>query len=76
MARQDPDKVHAAKLAALGEELMYCWNTGKTDPSLMAVCGHDTPTGYRFYIERGGETCAVSVTYDTALLDAQDGKQA
>lgn len=67
--RQDPDQVRTAKLAALGVELMNSFNAGKTDPSLMAVCGHDTVTGYRFYVERDGETYAVSVNYDGPTLD-------
>lgn len=58
------DAARAAKLAQVGVELMNAYNHGKKDPSDMAVLGHDTTTGYEFYIEPGGDTVKVSITYD------------
>lgn len=48
----------------IGVELMNSFNRGKTDPSVMAMLGHDTMTGYEFTIERGGAVHTVTVTRD------------
>ena len=54
----------AAGIARVGRELIEAFNHGKNDPSGMAVCGHDTKTGYEFYVERGGVTYTITVTRD------------
>lgn len=56
--------VRVAAIAAIGVELMNAWNRNKTDPSDMAVMGHDTSTGFEFVIERNGVTYNVDVRRD------------
>jgi len=51
-----------SRRAAIGTELMKRWNTGTADPSLMAVLGRDTATGYEFCIEQDGVIFTVAVT--------------
>lgn len=54
----------AAVMAQIGTELMNAFNHGKTDPSEMAMCGHDTMTGYEFNIERNGAVYTIAVRRD------------
>lgn len=56
--------MRAAVMAEIGTELMNAFNHGKTDPSDMAMLGHDTATGFEFCIERNGATYTVSVSRD------------
>jgi hypothetical protein len=58
------DAASHAVLASIGTDLMNAYNHGKTDPSDMAVMGHDSSRGYEFCIERGGRTAVVSVAWD------------
>ena len=51
-------------MAQIGVELMNSFNHGKTDPSEMAMCGHDTMTGYEFNIERNGAVYTIAVRRD------------
>lgn len=51
-------------MAQIGVELMNTFNRDKTDPTEMAMCGHDTMTGYEFNVERGGAVYTVSVRRD------------
>ena len=60
------DSLNAHAIAQLGTELMNAFNHGKTDPSDMAVLGHDMATGFEFCIERNGVTYVVSVARDWA----------
>lgn len=63
-AAQRARRAQAAGIAKIGRELIDAFNRDKTDPSVMAVCGHDTMTGYEFSIERGGVAYTVTVTRD------------
>jgi len=58
-------QARAARVAAtekIGRELMDRYNRGLTDPSLMAVNGHSTATGYEFFIDRDGSVHTITVT--------------
>jgi hypothetical protein len=48
----------------VGADLMNAWNRGRTDPSDMAMLGHDTAAGYEFCIERDGAIIIVSLARD------------
>lgn len=67
ITQQNPDEVRSAKIAGVAVEMMNRWNQGKTNPSDMAVCGHDTSTGYEFFVERDGEIYNFTVTIDSPL---------
>lgn len=58
------DAASQAVLARIGADLMTAYNWGRTDPSAMAVLGHDTARGWEFCIERGGRTAVVEVRWD------------
>lgn len=60
------DSANAHAIRQLGVDLMNAFNRGKTDPSEMAVLGHDTMTGYEFCVERNGVVYVVSVGRDWA----------
>lgn len=62
--RQDPEPVRQARIAEVAREMMDAYNHGKTDPSDMAVNGHDTDRGYVFFIERGGRTFRFTAELD------------
>lgn len=53
-----------ATTASIGRDLMDAWNRDKTDPSLMAVVGHDSTFGFEFCIERDGVTYTVEIRRD------------
>jgi hypothetical protein len=66
---KDADKARAdaankARIAKVGVDLMNAYNRGKTDPSDMATLGHDTMTGYEFYIEEDGLVIKIDLTRD------------
>lgn len=61
------DEVNRALLAAIGRDLMNGYNRGRTDPSGMAVLGHDTTFGYEFALDRDGRTAVVEIRWDSEL---------
>jgi len=61
---REAEAARVASTAGIGVELMRAWNRGKTDPSNLALMGHDTSTGYEFCIERDGVTYVCTVTRD------------
>ena len=63
-AAKRADSANAHAIAQLGTDLMNAFNHGKTDPSDMAILGHDTATGYEFCVERNGVVFIVSVARD------------
>lgn len=58
------DEVNRGLLASIGRDLMNGYNQDRTDPSGMAVLGHDTATGYEFALDRGGRTAVVEIRWD------------
>lgn len=54
--RQDPWPVRRARIAEVAKDVMGGYNHNLTNPSVMAVNGHDTEKGYEFFIERDGRT--------------------
>lgn len=54
--RQDPWPARRARIAEVAKEVMNGYNQSVTDPSVMAVNGHDTELGYEFFVERDGRT--------------------
>lgn len=58
------DQAKQARIAKIGVDLMNSYNRGKTDPSDMATHGHDTMTGFEFYIERDGFVTRVALSRD------------
>lgn len=62
--KKKADEVNRAALASIGRDLMNGYNRDRTDPSGMAVLGHDTTTGYEFVVEREGRTAVVQIRWD------------
>jgi hypothetical protein len=60
--RDERKKARAAATEEIGKTLMDRYNRGLTDPSVMAVMGHSTATGYEFCIDRNGVEHTVTVT--------------
>lgn len=65
-AEKRADQANAHAIHQLGVDLMNTFNHGKTDPSDMAVLGHDSMTGYEFCVERSGVVYVISVGRDWA----------
>ena len=65
-AARDARRDESMRIAHVGVDLINAYNTGRTDPSMMAVLGHDTMSGYQFSIQKNGVTYRVEVTRDMA----------
>ncbi len=63
--RQDPEPVRAARIAEVAKRVMDRYNTWVDDPSDMAVNGHDTATGYEFFVQKDGRT----IRFTAELVD-------
>ena len=64
--KQRADQARQGRLEQAGVDLMNAYNRGRTDPSHMAVNGHDTAPGYEFFIDSpSGETIRVTVGWDS-----------
>jgi hypothetical protein len=62
--KKKADEVNRAVLASIGRDLMNGYNRVLSDPSGMAVLGHDTTTGYEFVLDREGRTAVVQIRWD------------
>jgi hypothetical protein len=63
-AARRADDARAAATEQVGKTLMDRYNRDLRDPSVMAVLGHSTMTGYEFFIEENGVVHTVTVSRD------------
>jgi hypothetical protein len=58
------DAANKARIAKVGVDMMNAYNKRQKNPSDMATHGHDTATGYEFYVEGDGVVIKVDLTRD------------
>jgi hypothetical protein len=63
-AKRKADEREATRIADVGKRLMQRYNRDLTDPTVMAVVGHDTTFGYQFFVQEDGVTYIVEVRRD------------